>query len=43
MALIKQINDKVPQFGENCYLAENATIIGDLNVVTIVAFGLMQL
>jgi len=30
MALIKQINDKIPQFGENCYLAENATIIGDL-------------
>ena len=30
MALIKQIYDKVPQFGENCYLAENTTIIGDL-------------
>jgi len=30
MALIKQINDKIPQFGESCYLAENATIIGDL-------------
>ena len=30
MALIKQINNKVPQFGQNCYLAENATIIGNL-------------
>ena len=30
MALIKQINNKVPQFGENCYLAENATIVGDV-------------
>ncbi len=30
MALIKQINNKVPKFGQNCYLAENATIIGDL-------------
>ena len=30
MALIKQINNKIPQFGKNCYLAENATIIGDL-------------
>jgi carbonic anhydrase/acetyltransferase-like protein (isoleucine patch superfamily) len=30
MALIKSIENKSPQFGEDCYLAENATIIGDL-------------
>lgn len=30
MALIKELQGKVPQFGENCYFAENATIIGDL-------------
>lgn len=30
MALIKTINDKTPLFGNNCFLAENATIIGDV-------------
>ena len=30
MALIKDIEGKSPQFGKNCYLAENATIIGDV-------------
>jgi len=30
MALIKEVRDLTPQFGDNCYLAENATIIGDV-------------
>ncbi|MBQ20606.1 MAG: gamma carbonic anhydrase family protein [Vicingaceae bacterium] len=30
MALIKKINDKTPEFGANCFFAENATIIGDV-------------
>ncbi|MCB0400847.1 MAG: gamma carbonic anhydrase family protein [Flavobacteriales bacterium] len=30
MALIKTVNGKTPQTGENCYLAENATITGDV-------------
>ena len=30
MALIKTINGKAPQMGANCYLAENATITGDV-------------
>lgn len=30
MALIKQLRGFEPQFGEDCYLAENATIIGDV-------------
>jgi carbonic anhydrase/acetyltransferase-like protein (isoleucine patch superfamily) len=30
MALIKTINGNTPQFGKDCYLAENATIIGDV-------------
>lgn len=30
MALIKHVRGKAPAFGENCYLAENATIIGDV-------------
>lgn len=30
MALIKEIKGKTPQFGTSCYLAENATIIGDV-------------
>ncbi|MCB0520464.1 MAG: gamma carbonic anhydrase family protein [Lewinellaceae bacterium] len=30
MALIKPVRGFAPQFGNNCYLAENATIIGDV-------------
>lgn len=30
MALIKPVRGFTPQFGNNCYLAENATIIGDV-------------
>ncbi|GAB5551523.1 MAG: gamma carbonic anhydrase family protein [Saprospiraceae bacterium] len=30
MALIKAVEGKNPQFGKNCYLAENATIVGDV-------------
>lgn len=30
MALIKTVRDHTPEFGENCYLAENATIVGDV-------------
>lgn len=28
--LIKKVNGKEPQFGSNCYIAENATIVGDV-------------
>ncbi len=30
MALIKTVNNKTPSFGKNCFMAENATIVGDL-------------
>lgn len=30
MALIKSVRGFTPEFGENCYLADNATIIGDV-------------
>ena len=30
MALIKSVRGFTPQIGENCYLAENATIVGDV-------------
>lgn len=30
MALIKSVRGFVPKIGENCYLAENATIVGDV-------------
>ena len=30
MALILKVNDKIPVIGNNCYLAENATIVGDV-------------
>ncbi len=32
MALIKELNGKKPQFGKNCFLAENATIIGQVEM-----------
>jgi carbonic anhydrase/acetyltransferase-like protein (isoleucine patch superfamily) len=30
MALIKEVRGFTPQFGSDCYLAENATIVGDV-------------
>ena len=30
MALILSVNSIIPKIGENCYLAENATIVGDV-------------
>lgn len=30
MALIKTVRGKTPQMGSNCYLAENATVLGDV-------------
>ena len=30
MALIRSVRGFTPQFGDNCFLAENATIIGDV-------------
>lgn len=32
MALIKEIRGYIPKIGENCFLAENATIIGDVEI-----------
>ena len=32
MALIKTVRGFTPRFGKNCYLAENATVIGDVIV-----------
>lgn len=30
MALIKPVHGILPQFGENCFLAENAVVVGDV-------------
>jgi len=30
MALILEVNGMAPRFGKNCFLAENATIVGDV-------------
>jgi len=32
MALIKPVNGKLPQIPEDCYIAENATIVGDVSM-----------
>lgn len=32
MALIKTVRGLVPRFGKNCYLAENATVVGDVEM-----------
>ena len=41
MALIKSVRGFTPQIGENCYLADNATIIGDVVMDGIAAYGSM--
>lgn len=30
MPVIRPVNDKHPQFGDNCFIADNATIVGDV-------------
>ena len=30
MAIIKPVQDILPQFGQNCFLAENAVVVGDV-------------
>ncbi len=30
MALVKSVQGKSPKFGKNCYLTENATVVGDV-------------
>jgi carbonic anhydrase/acetyltransferase-like protein (isoleucine patch superfamily) len=30
MALIKSVKNKIPQIGKGCWLAENATLVGDI-------------
>ena len=32
MALILPVKDKQPQFGKDCFLAENATVVGDVKM-----------
>ena len=32
MALIKTVNGHTPQMGENCFLADNATVIGEVSM-----------
>ena len=39
MAIIKELNGHTPQFGNNCFLADNAAIIGQVEWATIAASG----
>ncbi|QDH79543.1 gamma carbonic anhydrase family protein [Echinicola soli] len=32
MALVKKVNGKAPQFGDKCWLADNATVVGDVRM-----------
>ena len=32
MALIQKVRGKTPVFGENCFFAENATVVGDVTM-----------
>ena len=34
MALIKTVKGLTPRFGNNCYLAENATIVGEVGTAS---------
>lgn len=38
MALIKSVRNFTPQIGDNCFLAENTTIIGDVKIGTNCSF-----
>jgi hypothetical protein len=38
--LVKSINGKSPSIPKDCYVAENATIVGDVSLEKIVVFGL---
>ena len=35
MAIIKKLNGHTPKFGKNCFLADNAAIIGDVEMTNI--------
>lgn len=39
MALIKTVRGWTPKIGKNCYLAENATIVGDVEIGDSVSIG----
>lgn len=32
MAIVKEVNGKRPTMGENCFIAENATLLGDIQM-----------
>ena len=32
MAIIKELNGMVPKMGKNCFIAENAAIVGDVTM-----------
>ena len=32
MAIIRELNGHTPKFGKNCFLAENAAVIGDVEM-----------
>ena len=40
MAIIKSVRGFTPEFGENCFLADNAVIIGDVKTGKDCSFGL---
>lgn len=41
--LIKSVKGISPVIGNDCYIAENATIVGDVTMGTNAAYGLMLL
>ena len=40
MALIKSVRGFTPEIGENCFLADNATIIGDVKIGNFTHIGI---
>ena len=43
MPILKSVNGVSPQIPKDCFIAENATIVGDVKWETNAACGLMQL
>ena len=42
MPIIKPVNGKSPQIPEDCYVAENATIVGDVSIADFACYAWLE-
>ena len=41
MSIIKPVKGKHPEIADDCFIADNATIVGEVKIGSSVAYGLM--